>query len=68
MLVEITVIKSRPDDSEETKREEKKKKKKEKNIIFTRPYVFWVGRKRSTATKGTNESVMVLDTLVLFCS
>lgn len=69
MLAEITVIKSRPNDSEETKREEKKKKKKkEKNIIFTSPYVFWVGRKRSTAMKDTNESVMVLDTLVLFCS
>lgn len=34
MLVEITVIKSRPDDSEETKREEKKKEKRKEHHFY----------------------------------
>lgn len=34
MLAEITVIKSRPNDSEETKREEKKKRKKKRTSFL----------------------------------
>lgn len=52
MLAEITVIKSRPNDSEETKREEKKKKEKRKEHHFYESICLLGGKKAFDSDEG----------------